>query len=294
MIGNKPPLLTHDTVNAGFQYHQPLGDSLRGVVRLDYQMIGRTWWDPYNLTSRDPVSLLDLRAGIEAERWSVTAWSKNLTNKLYNAEFSTGGLPVAGPAAPLRRRFRRTSSDGGKSLMAPMKQVARAAASHRLCHADQEKTRQFYEDVIGLPLLATWCESDDLFGKERTYCTPSSASATAGRSRSSSLPIRRTRRNSGRRCRPHRFITSRSRWTRRPRRPSRSASPRPASSRPDTYVLEHGYCRSVYVTDPNGLILEFTLDHPKAEEIARDRRADAHQSLKRWLAGDHTSNNTYR
>jgi len=21
---------------------------------------------------------------------------------------------------------------------------------------------------------------------------------------------------------------------------------------PDTYVLEHGYCRSVYVTDPNG------------------------------------------
>jgi len=63
---------------------------------------------------------------------------------------------------------------------------------------------------------------------------------------------------------------------------------------PNTYVLEHGYCRSVYVTDPNGLILEFTRDHPQVEEIARDRRADAHQSLKRWLAGDHTSNNTYR
>jgi iron complex outermembrane receptor protein len=92
VVGNKPPLLTHDTVNAGFQVHHPLGDSLRGVVRLDYQMIGRTWWDPYNLTSRDPISLLDLRAGIEADRWSITAWSKNLTNKLYNAEFSTGGF----------------------------------------------------------------------------------------------------------------------------------------------------------------------------------------------------------
>ena len=34
---------------------------------------------------------------------------------------------------------------------------------------DQEKTRQFYEDIIGLPLLATWCESDELFGKLRTY-----------------------------------------------------------------------------------------------------------------------------
>ncbi len=22
---------------------------------------------------------------------------------------------------------------------------------------DQEKTRQFYEDIIGLPLVATWC-----------------------------------------------------------------------------------------------------------------------------------------
>ena len=35
---------------------------------------------------------------------------------------------------------------------------------------DQEKTRQFYEDVIGMPLVATWCESDELFGKMRTYC----------------------------------------------------------------------------------------------------------------------------
>jgi catechol-2,3-dioxygenase len=63
---------------------------------------------------------------------------------------------------------------------------------------------------------------------------------------------------------------------------------------PDTYVLEHGYCRSVYVTDPNGLILEFTLDHPKADEISRDRREDAHRELKRWLEGNHRSNNTYR
>ena len=63
---------------------------------------------------------------------------------------------------------------------------------------------------------------------------------------------------------------------------------------PRTYVLEHGYCRSVYVTDPNGLILEFTLDSPQAEEINRDRRASARADLERWIAGDHTSNNTYR
>src|SRR3954463_2588702 len=35
---------------------------------------------------------------------------------------------------------------------------------------DMERTRHFYEDILGLPLIATWCEMDHLFGKDRTYC----------------------------------------------------------------------------------------------------------------------------
>jgi hypothetical protein len=50
----------------------------------------------------------------------------------------------------------------------------------------------------------------------------------------------------------------------------------------------------VYATDPNGLIVEFTLDHPDAAKINADRLKDAHSELRRWLAGDHHSNNTYR
>ena len=34
---------------------------------------------------------------------------------------------------------------------------------------DLEATRKFYEEVLGLPLVATWCEVDELFGAERTY-----------------------------------------------------------------------------------------------------------------------------
>ena len=63
---------------------------------------------------------------------------------------------------------------------------------------------------------------------------------------------------------------------------------------PQTYILEHGYCRSVYVTDPNGMICEFTMDAPDADEINETRRVHAREDLVRWLKGDHTSNNTYR
>jgi len=63
---------------------------------------------------------------------------------------------------------------------------------------------------------------------------------------------------------------------------------------PQSFVLEHGYCRSVYVTDPNGMIVEFTLDHPDVVKINKDALGKAHSELKRWLKGDHTSNNTYR
>ncbi len=92
VIGNQAPLVTKDTLHAGFQYHQPVQDQVNGILRVDYQYLGRTWWDPYNVTSRDPVSLVDLRTGLDAPRWSLIAWSKNLTDKRYNAEFSTGGF----------------------------------------------------------------------------------------------------------------------------------------------------------------------------------------------------------
>ncbi len=81
------------TLNLGLQYRQPLGgNGLQGTLRLDYQDIGRTWWEPYNTTSRDPISLLDARLGLGNETWTVTAWAKNLTDEKYNAEFSPGGF----------------------------------------------------------------------------------------------------------------------------------------------------------------------------------------------------------
>jgi iron complex outermembrane recepter protein len=96
VIGNQAPLVSRNTINAGVQYKQPLSEGLYGTVRLDYNEIGRTWWEPYNITSRDPVSLVDLRLALQGEKWSVTAWSKNLTNAIYNSEFSPGNVGGSG------------------------------------------------------------------------------------------------------------------------------------------------------------------------------------------------------
>jgi iron complex outermembrane recepter protein len=90
--GNQAPLVSHHTANIGTEFRPPLGNGLTGILRVDFQQIGRTWWDPANSTSRDPVDLLDLRLGVEGESWTVTAWSKNLTDEKYNAEFSPGGF----------------------------------------------------------------------------------------------------------------------------------------------------------------------------------------------------------
>ena len=30
-------------------------------------------------------------------------------------------------------------------------------------------------------------------------------------------------------------------------------------------TANHGYCQSLYITDPNGLLLEFTVDHPDVD-----------------------------
>jgi iron complex outermembrane recepter protein len=90
--GNEAPLVSRSTLNIGTEFRQPLGNGLNGVLRVDFQEIGRTWWDPANSTSRDPVDLVDLRLGVEGASWSLTAWSKNLTDEKYNAEFSPGGF----------------------------------------------------------------------------------------------------------------------------------------------------------------------------------------------------------
>ena len=57
---------------------------------------------------------------------------------------------------------------------------------------------------------------------------------------------------------------------------------------------DHGYCKSIYCQDPDGLVVEFTSDPPDADQIHARARATAHAALQRWMAGDRTVNNDIR
>lgn len=157
---------------------------------------------------------------------------------------------------------------------------------HAFVVADQGRTRRFYEDVLGLPLVETWTEHDHAGEFCHTFYELGDGSCLA-------------------------FFQFAD-----PEVQAREATPSPSvydhvalratpevqaaiAERADGagvghLTIDHGYCTSMYVRDPDGLLVEVTVDLPAAVAAAPERRARAGAELDRWLAGDRTDNNTYR
>lgn len=159
---------------------------------------------------------------------------------------------------------------------------------------DLAATTRFYEEIIGLPLVATFCEKDVLFGKERVYChaffgMPDGSAlaffqfANAADEAEFVPPMPSTP-----------FVHIALNVDRETQEAIAERIKRAGYREPDTYLLEHGYCRSLYVKDPNGMIVELAVDAPAAVAKAAERQRTAHADLGRWLGGDHASNNEYR
>ena len=92
VIGNEAPQISRYTFNLGAQYAGPISDNVDGLLRIDYRRTGKTWWEPFNTTVRQPVDIVDARAGVTFDGISVTAFAANLFDETYNAEFSPGGF----------------------------------------------------------------------------------------------------------------------------------------------------------------------------------------------------------
>ena len=161
---------------------------------------------------------------------------------------------------------------------------------------DLEKTRAFYEDIIGLPLAATWSESDELFGAVRTYCHCFFELEDGSALAFFQFADPRDQELFGPEMPDTPFVHIALNVDAATQDAIAERIKKAGYREPETFVLEHGYCRSLYIRDPNGMIVELTRDDPEANrpELVKTRRETARATLASWLAGNHTSNNLYR
>jgi glyoxylase I family protein len=158
----------------------------------------------------------------------------------------------------------------------------------RLHHAawvtrDQEATRHFYEDIVGMPMTQCWNEKTPT-GRE--YCHTFFEIGDGGAvvffqwADQDENPIELT--SPG-----HLALECDTETQQRIKGSLENAGY-------ETELKDHGYCVSLYVFDPNNLRLEFTVDHSDVARIQADYQADPHANLKRWMSGDHAVNNNIR
>jgi glyoxylase I family protein len=160
---------------------------------------------------------------------------------------------------------------------------------------DHEVNRRFFEDLLGIPLVATWCEKSHSaeLGREVDFCHTFFGMADGG-----ALAFFQF-------ADPELYELTQAEKPAKVGRYDHIAF----KAEPETYEelkqrLEaageqyresnHGYCKSIYVQSPDGLIVEFTQDPDDVAEIDAIRRADAHSELARWLSVDRRTNNELR
>jgi glyoxylase I family protein len=166
---------------------------------------------------------------------------------------------------------------------------------HAYVVRDHEANRRFFEDLLGIPLVATWCEksfSSEL-NREIEFChtffgmEDGSALAFFQFADPEMYALCQAERPAKVGRYDHvAFKVDADTYEALKQRLARAGEPYRETN--------HGYCKSIYATSPDGLHVEFTVDPPDVAEIDAARRADAHRELARWLAGDRRTNNTLR
>jgi glyoxylase I family protein len=166
---------------------------------------------------------------------------------------------------------------------------------HAYVVRDHEVNRRFFEDLLGIPLVATWCEksfSSEL-DKEIEFChtffgmEDGSALAFFQFADPQMYALCQAERPARIGRYDHvAFKVDEASYEELKARLARAGEPYRETN--------HGYCKSIYAASPDGLVVEFTVDPPDVAAIEEARRADAHEELERWLAGDRRTNNTLR
>lgn len=157
---------------------------------------------------------------------------------------------------------------------------------------DHEINRAFFEDVLGIPLVATWCERtfNQVLRREIDFCHTFFALGDGGAlaffqyaDEDAYQRLKSTDPETG-----HHIAFKVTEQT------YQEINGRLESAGVDRRQTDHGYCRSLYLTSPDGLRLEFTVDPEDVSDINATQLATCHAELARWMAGDRRTNNDIR
>jgi len=156
--------------------------------------------------------------------------------------------------------------------------------------ANQERTRAFYEDLLGFPLTQFWIEANMMRGE---LITLSHAFYTM-KNGSSLAFFNFADENLQKRFASPETQVFNHLALKVDRETQEALLKRLEASNYENFSMEHGYCSSLYVQDPDGLRLEFTLDSDDVEEIKAWQLKSAHETMKEWMNGRREPNNKPR
>jgi glyoxylase I family protein len=144
---------------------------------------------------------------------------------------------------------------------------------------DSEETRHFYEDILGMPLIATVMLEDPLRRDGSMYCHTffqiADGNVLAFFEHTSLFHPKDFTARSGILCHVALEVEG-------------NATVRQFKRKLDAagmanVLMDHGVSHSLRFNDPNGLILEFTANVLPSLEYERPSRAPAHSVLHQWL-----------
>jgi iron complex outermembrane receptor protein len=81
--GNRLPNSPKSTFNASGRYEWPLSGDKSLVARLDYHRVGGLYFAEDNVAYQPSYETVDAQFGLEAGKWSVTLWGKNIFEEHY-------------------------------------------------------------------------------------------------------------------------------------------------------------------------------------------------------------------